>query len=248
MVKVKNNLVGREFGRLKVLEQAEDYVRPSNGRHYARWLCECSCEEHNLVTVLGLHLVNKNGTRSCGCLSREWASNLNKKYNTYDLSGEYGIGYCSNTDTPFYFDLEDYDKIKDYCWSEHIRKDGYHELTAWDSYKGGNVNMHWVIVGLYYDHIDRNPLNNQKENLRVATSSQNAQNQSMHSNNTSGITGVAWDKSKNSWVAYINIDKKLTKLGTFINKEDAIKARLRAERKYYGEFASQQHLYEQYEI
>ena len=44
------------------------------------------------------------------------SSKCNKKYNKYDLSGEYGIGWTSNTNQEFYFDLEDYDKIKDYCW------------------------------------------------------------------------------------------------------------------------------------
>ena len=39
--------------------------------------------------------------------------------NVYDLSGEYGIGYTLKGEE-FYFDLEDYDKIKDYCW--HINK------------------------------------------------------------------------------------------------------------------------------
>ena len=38
-----------------------------------------------------------------------------KKYNTYDLSGEYGIGYTTKGEK-FLFDLEDYEKIKDYCW------------------------------------------------------------------------------------------------------------------------------------
>ena len=37
-------------------------------------------------------------------------------------------------------------------------------------------------------------------------------------------------------------------LGVFVNKEDAIKTRLNAEQKYFGEFAPQQHLYEQYNI
>ena len=47
---------------------------------------------------------------------------MHKKYNTYDLTGEYGIGYTSK-DEEFYFDLEDYDKIKDYCW--RITMQGY---------------------------------------------------------------------------------------------------------------------------
>ena len=38
-----------------------------------------------------------------------------KQYNNYDLSGEYGIGYLFNGEE-FYFGLEDYDKIKNYCW------------------------------------------------------------------------------------------------------------------------------------
>ncbi len=36
--------------------------------------------------------------------------------NRYDLNGEYGIGYTNVSDLPFYFDLEDFDKIKSYTW------------------------------------------------------------------------------------------------------------------------------------
>ena len=46
---------------------------------------------------------------------------LFSKTNKYDLSGEYGIGYDSNGQK-FYFDLEDYDKIKNYCWYEDCNK------------------------------------------------------------------------------------------------------------------------------
>ena len=42
--------------------------------------------------------------------------NGNNKYNKYDLSGCFGIGYASNNDDLFYFDLEDYNKIKNTCW------------------------------------------------------------------------------------------------------------------------------------
>ncbi|WP_368488451.1 hypothetical protein [Clostridium sp. BJN0013] len=38
------------------------------------------------------------------------------KYNTYDLTGEYGIGYDAKGNI-FYFDLEDYDRIKDFYWA-----------------------------------------------------------------------------------------------------------------------------------
>ena len=52
----------------------------------------------------------------------------------------------------------------------------------------------------------------------------------------------------NQWQVYISINKQRTHLGYFDNKEDAIKTRLKAEIKYYGEFAPQRHLFEQYNI
>ena len=56
------------------------------------------------------------------------------------------------------------------------------------------------------------------------------------------------DSHGKSWRVYISIDKKSINLGSFANKDDAIKARLKAEAKYYGEFAPQIHLFEQYGI
>ena len=60
--------------------------------------------------------------------------------------------------------------------------------------------------------------------------------------------GVGWHKKSSKWQARININKVQETLGMFSSKEDAIKARLMAEQKYYGEFAPQKHLFEQYGI
>ena len=260
MVRVRNDLSGMIFGRLKVLEQVEDYIVPKTGRHYPQWLCECSCEEHNKVIVVGSRLTMKNGTKSCGCIGREMVSERMKnnvaaynaknkrKINTVDLNGEYGIGWTTNTNKEFYFDIEDYDKIQDYCWIEHISANGYHTLEARDRNTGQNVRMHWLIVGKYYDHKNNNPLDNRKDNLRKATQQENCQNSSLAKNNTSGFTGVSWVNRDKKWVAYISVDNKRKRLGSFLKKEDAIKTRLKAEIKYYGEFAPQRHLFEEYDI
>ena len=41
---------------------------------------------------------------------------MNKKYNKYDItSHDYGIGWTYDG-YEFYFDLLDYDLIKNYCW------------------------------------------------------------------------------------------------------------------------------------
>jgi hypothetical protein len=234
---------------LTVIEQAEDYIHP-NGTRRARWLCECSCPAHTRIIVNGDALKNKNGTRSCGCLQREFLTSLhenNKKNNLYDLTGEYGIGWTTNTNREFYFDLEDYDKIKGYAWREEIDHSGYHFLATYVGRK--HTLMAWIIVGKFYDHEDRNPFNNRKYNLRPATEQENARNRSIPSNNTSGIIGVHWSKYDAAWVAQIGFKRKRIRLGTFSNKTDAVKTRLRAELEYFGvEFAPQRHLFEEYGI
>ena len=249
MVKVKEDLTGKIFGRLKVIEQTDDYIHP-NGTHRPRWLCECSCSEHNRIIVSGDSLKDKNGTRSCGCLQKEsllLIHEQNKKGNQYDLTKEYGIGLTSNTSREFYFDLEDYDKIKDYTWREEIDHSGYHFLSTTKNHK--HIIMSWVIIGKYYDHINRNPFDNRKENLRLSTYTENARNRSVAQNNTSGIIGVHWCNTHCYWVAQIGYNGKRIRIGTFKNKQDAILARLKAELKYFGpDFAPQRHLFEKYGI
>jgi hypothetical protein len=86
------------------------------------------------------------------------------------------------------------------------------------------------------DHIDNDKSNNKSSNLRWATHSQNGQNKSMMSNNTSGVKGVFWDKTKNKYQSYINIDGVRIHLGTFTNIEDAKQARMIKANALYGVF------------
>ena len=60
------------------------------------------------MIVVGGDNLKSGSTKSCGCLAKEIRSKIHKKYNQYDLSGEYGIGWTSNTNEEFYFDLEDF--------------------------------------------------------------------------------------------------------------------------------------------
>lgn len=76
MVKTKEDLKGRTFGRLTVLYQSDDYIKP-NGIHEARWHCICNCEEHNEIDVLA-YLLKNGHTKSCGCLRKETTTLTNK--------------------------------------------------------------------------------------------------------------------------------------------------------------------------
>lgn len=248
MLKVRNDLTGKTFGRLKVIERAEDYHTPK-GEPRAQYLCECSCENHTQIIVRADHLRSGN-TKSCGCLSFETKQKIakeKKKLNKYNLLGDYGIGYFYNSDKEFYFDLEDYDKIKDYRW--YLNNNGY--ALAWVGDK--QQTLHSLIMGQEkgkeIDHKDRNRLNNRKENLRFTTHRNNSRNTKLPINNNSGFIGVSFDKKRNKWIASLYIDRKQVYNERFINKEDAVKARLKAELEYYGiDYAPQRHLFKEYGI
>jgi HNH endonuclease/NUMOD4 motif len=86
------------------------------------------------------------------------------------------------------------------------------------------------------DHKNRDRTNNNIINLRFATNVENGQNMSKRNDNTSGVSGVRWNKDRNKWHVRITVNKKKLHLGLFINFDDAVKIRKEAEIKYFGEF------------
>lgn len=243
MVKVKEDLTGREFGKLRVIRQAEDYIH-SNGSHRSQWLCECECEKDKFVIVHGDDL--KSGkVVSCGCKKRENAKRLsekNKKLNLYKVLEECVVGKYSNCDDVFVFDLQDFELIKRYTWFKNPC--GYPEANI----DGKHMRMHQLLGFTKHDHINRNKSDNRRENLRPASYSENKYNSPIRSDNNSGVIGVGWVKETSNWRARIQYEGSAIYLGRFDNKEDAIRARLLGEIKYFGEFAPQQHLFGKYGI
>lgn len=232
MVKVKESLVGKQFDRLIVIEQVEDYVSPK-GKHRAKYLCKCSCCEDKYITVVENNL--KNGsTCSCGCFNSEKIIRQNKKYNDYEIQEDYVIMYDLNNKS-FYVDLDDFWKVKDICW--HVDLNGY--VIGWTN--GKDVGLHRFITNcpdsMDVDHINHDTTDNRKKNLRIATRSQNMMNRGLQDNNTSGVTGVYWNKGRKKWEVQIGVNSKTIFLGHFTNFDDAVKARKEAENKYFGEFS-----------
>lgn len=112
-------------------------------------------------------------------------------------------------------------------------RDGYRRVCI-DGKRYEAHRLIWLIVhGVWpthkIDHEDQNNRNNRIENLRDVPNRENCLNQKLHCTNTSGHAGVSWDKSKNRWRAEIVSHGKHIKLGSFINKDDAIAARKLAE-------------------
>lgn len=86
------------------------------------------------------------------------------------------------------------------------------------------------------DHIDNIPLNNLRDNLRLATKATNAYNMKKSKNNTSGYKGVWFHKLSKLWAAEIRINNKKIALGYFHTPEEASKAYDEAAKQYHGEF------------
>ena len=86
------------------------------------------------------------------------------------------------------------------------------------------------------DHINGKPHDNRRCNLRVCTHSQNRQNSKKYANNTSGVTGVYWNRRAKKWQADIKVYYKKIYLGLFDSIEEAAAVRKAAEIQYFGEF------------
>ena len=87
------------------------------------------------------------------------------------------------------------------------------------------------------DHIDGNRFNNNINNLREATFSENICNSKLYKSSKSGFKNVYWLKNANKWAVRLNINKKRVFLGLFEDVELADLVAHEARDKYHGKFA-----------
>lgn len=133
-------------------------------------------------------------------------------------------------------DKEDYGWVSKTSWSDDGRGYAVRKVRG----KNTTEKMHRIIIGAkkgeLVDHINGNPSDNRKDNLRIVKSTENARNTRMYSTNKTGYKGVA--KYKNGrYTAQITVNYKKIHLGVFDCKEEAAKAYNIAAKKYFGEYA-----------
>lgn len=143
----------------------------------------------------------------------------------------------------FVIDLDDLERVKQHKWCiQRCRNvhNGFDKFYAKAS--KGNMLLHRFVSnakkGEVVDHINRNPFDNRKINLRNVNYSINNFNINKSRRNKSGATGVHFAKNCDKWLAHISKDGKQICLGYYSKFEDAVIARKNAEIEYYGETKS----------
>ena len=138
-------------------------------------------------------------------------------------------------------DDEDYPLISQYMWQAHRGRNTWYAQGR--TYSPGNptgtvIIMHRMILGLergdprVTDHINRNGLDNRRENLRAVTTSENVNNSPAHKDAFSKFKGVSYDrtsKRRKRWTAHImrkGIGKRLGYYATEIEAAEAFEITL----------------------
>lgn len=125
----------------------------------------------------------------------------------------------------------------------NIGKPGYALAQYWDKPHKKTItkSVHRLVLNApkdkKVDHINRNRLDNRRENLRLVSDLQNSQNTGFRSHNTSGYMGVIWHKQRGKWWARLTYEKKVLSLGLFEDIIDAAMCRYATETQLLGEFA-----------
>jgi hypothetical protein len=130
-------------------------------------------------------------------------------------------------------DDEDFEWLNRFKWQ--ISSHGY---VKTETGRGRMLYMHRLInktqEEFVTDHINRNKLDNRRENLRTVNKSENGINRLKQINNTSGYKGISWDRKASRWEAFIHLHRKKHFLGYFKDIKDAIMARRQGELKYHA--------------
>ncbi len=160
--------------------------------------------------------------------------------NDYEIRGDVGVIYINHRGNKIctVVDTEDLEKCKSIrgTWVVTNKKGSlYVWIRCLDTLDC--IYLHRLVMGCKskqeIDHIRRSTLDNRKSRLEEVTSSENSQNTGIQSNNTSGVRGVSWNKSKDKWECYIKVKGKKKFLGRFTDLEEAKKVVEVARNKYH---------------
>lgn len=142
-------------------------------------------------------------------------------------------------------DDEDAPYLLQFKWHVRVDDDKLYAartpLVSRGERKSGYITMHRELLGkrdgVFPDHVNRNGLDNRRENLRFATPEQNNFNRTYRRRSSSGFRGVVWNRRVSRWQCSIKYRRKSIYLGLFDDPVEAACTYDAAAREYFGSFA-----------
>jgi hypothetical protein len=132
-------------------------------------------------------------------------------------------------------DAADYEWLSRWNW--HLRG----EYAARFEKGGKRIFMHRQIMqapeGMVVDHLDGNPRNNYRSNLRICTPAENARNRARQDCASSQFKGVSWQRAAGKWSAVIRFEGRNPRRALFDDEVEAARAYDRAAVERFGLFA-----------
>ena len=227
-----SEMIGQRFTRLTVIAFA------GRSKSYEKmWLCRCDCGNEKVVRESNL---KRGATRSCGCLQSESgkrAGEGKRRKNSW-IVNEDGLTVTGIDEQGrrFTIDADDFEKVKSRYWRVDKRAYVFSFRYKQEVYTGAKrMQLHRYIMGdvpegMVVDHINHDPTDNRKANLRIATAKDNS-----HNRKVCGVTYCEQCSNK-PWAAAIQCGG-IKRRKAFATAEEAIAQRLEWERELHGNFA-----------
>lgn len=197
-------------------------------KHYRKVDNKIYCPKHYQQLLKFGHILDRN-------------SRTTKDLNDFEIHEDYTVIYTYNKNSErngsFIIDTEDLEKVIIYKW--RVCKNRIYTGVF------KTVQLHRFILGdipenKVVDHINHNPLDNRKANLRITTQANNVKNKLLQSNNNSGFAGVWFEHKRNKWCSEIYFEGKKCFLGRHNKLCDAVYVKYIAEKIMFKEFRSSQ--------
>lgn len=238
------DLTGRKFQSWTV----ESLSHTKGWRLY--WNCRCDCGNQKVMRGDSIQKIQvpycsqckpRNAVLDIDAIPDGVAAQVRERksgifQNTFIVDGPVVYGYTSNAECSL-FDTADIEKTKKHTWSRKHMRDGWYVYTV---VKQKFTYFHTLILDNLecrkrIDHINRDKLDNRRENLRFCCDQQNAFNQGMPKTNTLGYKGLAKHTS-GRWNAVITFCQKKISLGLYDTKVEAAAVYDAAAELLFGEF------------
>lgn len=199
---VREDISGNRYGKIKVIERADDVVH-NNGDRYPAYYCECDCGSNCIKTAKYLKRCPNPCCDKCANIKK--SESLHKN-NTFIIKENYCEVLCDNSSQTIKIDLEDKDKVSQHCWYIHQsdRCDTLYYAFGRDRTERNHLKLHRFILGcddnsFVVDHLNHDGLDNRKENLSVCFENENLWNKGKVKG---GIPqrNITYCKNKNKYV------------------------------------------------